>query len=782
MSSKPKRNRRFIRIQSRRKWKQEKKIRKEIQRGKETVLNLSKRTLNSAEYRLLGKGLKFCPKPKHHNEIQLRIDVFEFTRKLRLKEFFGAKEEEDSDSENDTEVSNDAYQKFPKKSKSTFIPPSGRDSTLDFYIEAITHEILHNNKRYKYRSNLSTEEQNALTSLRQDRNIVIKKADKSSTIVIMNREDYIAEVDRQLNDQTYYEKLPDNPHEQFKKEIQDAISEIQQNKKLLGVDSIDISNENKIPQFCILPKTHKPYNASLPLGYPGRPIVSACGSLTENVSAYIDTTLKSHMESLPSYIKDTTDFINKIRQLPRLSKDSFLVTLDVSSFYSNIPHKDGIEACEYFMSKNGCASRDSVQGISKLIELVLTKNHFQFNDEDYIQRLGTAMGTRMAPSYASLFMGKFEKDFLESCGVQPLLWLRFLDDIFMIWDDSEEKLLQFFKEINKFHETIKFTYNYSKTNAVFLDVKIEKSQDGNLCTSVFEKDTNVHQYVEFSSCHPLSCKKGIPYSQAKRYRRITSDNDNFKRDLNRLETYFQTRNYPADILSEAIQKASNLTVEEALMSNSCKQNNQSIIPFICSYNPSLPNIGKIINQYWGLLKISASESVRRLFESKPIVAYKRPTNIHDILVHTKMGKQTASFNVTKCNRKRCSHCSTINESDCFTSTNTASVHKVNYDLSCTSTSVIYLITCKKCKAQYVGQTRQKCANRMNNHKYDIAHFPDTFTNVSEHFNSAGHSIQDFSFMPIDRVTNDWKRLLKETTWMHVLDTVSPNGMNSKVLF
>ena len=79
-----------------------------------------------------------------------------------------------------------------------------------------------------------------------------------------------------------------------------------------------------------------------------------------------------------------------------------------------------------------------------------------------------------------------------------------------------------------------------------------------------------------------------------------------------LETYFQTRNYPADILSEAIQKASNLTVEEALMSNSCKQNNQSIIPFVCSYNPSLPNIGKIINQYWGLLKISASESVRRL--------------------------------------------------------------------------------------------------------------------------------------------------------------------------
>ena len=165
--------------------------------------------------------------------------------------------------------------------------------------------------------------------------------------------------------------------------------------------------------------------------------------------------------------------------------------------------------------------------------MVLTKNHFQFNDADYIQKLGTAMGTRMSPSYSSLFMGKFEKDFLDSYDVQPLLWLRILDDIFMIWDDSEENLLRFLDKLNTFLETIRFTYNYSKTNAVFLDVKIEKSDEGILCTSVFEKDTNVHQYIEFSSCHPLSCKKGIPFSQAKRYRRITSDDDSFKRDLNR---------------------------------------------------------------------------------------------------------------------------------------------------------------------------------------------------------------------------------------------------------
>ena len=87
---------------------------------------------------------------------------------------------------------------------------------------------------------------------------------------------------------------------------------------------------------------------------------------------------------------------------------------------------------------NGCKLKESLKRISKLIELVLTNNHFQFKDVDYLQKLGTAMGTRMAPSFASLFMGKFEKEFVDSCGVQPLLWMIY--SVFMIWNDSDEKL------------------------------------------------------------------------------------------------------------------------------------------------------------------------------------------------------------------------------------------------------------------------------------------------------------------------------------------------------
>ena len=75
-------------------------------------------------------------------------------------------------------------------------------------------------------------------------------------------------------------------------------------------------------------------------------------------------------------------------------------------------------------------------------------------------------------------------------------------------------------------------------------------------------------------------------------------------------------------------------------------------------------------------------------------------------------------------------------------------HKSDFD--CTSENVIYLITCKECHTQYVGQTHLKVSKRMNSHRFDIFHYPDNFTNVSMHFNENGHTPNDFSFAPIDK--------------------------------
>ena len=146
-----------------------------------------------------------------------------------------------------------------------------------------------------------------------------------------------------------------------------------------------------------------------------------------------------------SLIKDTTHFLNKLEQLGQLPDNAFLDTLDVSSLYTNIPHNEGIDACRHFLDKRiRSPSTISTETLCDLIRMILTMNNFTFNDKNYLQIHGTAMVTRMAPSYANLFLAKFETDALSRAPYQPHTGGRYIDDIFMIhWTHSVDDLKTF---------------------------------------------------------------------------------------------------------------------------------------------------------------------------------------------------------------------------------------------------------------------------------------------------------------------------------------------------
>ena len=99
--------------------------------------------------------------------------------------------------------------------------------------------------------------------------------------------------------------------------------------------------------------------------------------------------------------------------------------------------------------------------------MILTMSNFGFNNEHFIQLHGTAMGTSMAPAFANLFMGDFERKALDSYPDKPLIWWRCIDDIFMTWTLGEDKLDDFIKYLNSIHYTIKFTSERSTTSIIF---------------------------------------------------------------------------------------------------------------------------------------------------------------------------------------------------------------------------------------------------------------------------------------------------------------------------
>ena len=168
------------------------------------------------------------------------------------------------------------------------------------------------------------------------------------------------------------------------------------------------------------------------------------------------------------------------------------------------------------------------------------------------------MGTRMAPSYANLFLAKFETDALLRAPFQPYIWWRFIDDIFMIWTHSLDDLQTFTTYLNNIHPTIKFTSNHSFTSIPFLDVSVSLC-NGTVTTDLCTKPTDKHQYLLQSSCHPKHTKRAIPFSLALRLRRICSSDDTFTLRTNELKTYLNKRGYNLSFLNQEIGRVNDIT-------------------------------------------------------------------------------------------------------------------------------------------------------------------------------------------------------------------------------
>ena len=112
--------------------------------------------------------------------------------------------------------------------------------------------------------------------------------------------------------------------------------------------------------------------------------------------------------------------------------------------------------------------------LRQLFEIVLRCNVFSFDGQIYEQIQGMAMGTKMASSYANLFMDRFERAFLAQEPIQPLIWKLYIDDILCVWTGTRSELEGFLDRLNKAHRTLKFTWSISDERIEFLDLNLFK--------------------------------------------------------------------------------------------------------------------------------------------------------------------------------------------------------------------------------------------------------------------------------------------------------------------
>jgi len=460
--------------------------------------------------------------------------------------------------------------------------------------------------------------------------------------------------------------------------------------------------------------------------------------------------------------------------------------MDVTSLYTNIPNHEGIVAVMKTLEET-YNRRVSLDSLGKLLQAVLHKNNFQFNGKEYLQVGGTAMGTRLAPSYANLFMGRLEQKELknlERIGLIPALYLRFIDDIFILWILGETKLMEFINHMNEAHPTIKFTCEFSRESVNFLDTTVRVDKESKtVYTELYTKDTDTHNYLQYTSAHPAHCKKGGPYGEFLRIRRNCHKPEDFEKHAkSRCEDY-KRRGYPTEVINNALIKARECNRGELIKEKTkIRDEENERIPLIITFNPANPNMNKIISKHWHLVeKCRNSEA----FTTKPMVAYRRCKNISDKLVRAKCKtpEKPPLKHQPKCKTPwTCRICPKPTENGRYKSSATGREYQGPKNYSCKTSNVIYLITCKKCKMQYVGETYRQFGIRMKEHLRYIKNPSQYDEPTGRHFNSKGHNISDFTCRVIWTLKgkpekSSPQRIKKEEFFIDQLKTRKPRGMN-----
>ncbi|CAF0863808.1 unnamed protein product [Brachionus calyciflorus] len=293
-----------------------------------------------------------------------------------------------------------------------------------------------------------------------------------------------------------------------------------------------------------LPKIHKE-------GCPIRPIISAVGTYNYKLAKYLDEILKPLLDNSKYILKDTFDFVNKIKSLST-SIDKNLASYDVQSLFTNIPTIETIEIILNDVFKDGIEKFHNFnrKQLKKLLIVCTQESHFQFNGEFYDQIDGVAMGSPLGPLFANIFMKHFEEKNMKKLEKLGLIkYFRYVDDIFATVGcrKDAERILDF---LNKQHPNIKFTIEYEKDNQLpFLDTIVK----GKYITTVYRKKTFTGVYLNWTSLTARKYKIGLIKGLVNRICRICTTEQDRSLEINKLKYILILNEYPKEEVDKVIE-------------------------------------------------------------------------------------------------------------------------------------------------------------------------------------------------------------------------------------
>ena len=778
-----------------------------------TIHNLSSFRLTPDDMQVLAKGLNFAPTPttpfpKVQKQIFHSFNEFAKSLRLKYKRAHCTHQRQHHKSLNPTTTSN-VYRKIKFLPPPTIESPQARYTGiahLEKYIDD-SKDLLATNLEtvcINRKDNLTTSQRTALYCLKKNHHsVTIKPADKNLGIVLMNTNDYIQQCIIQLSDIKTYKLVAEYPANEIQSQLSQVLisfkSTLESFNKRLYKFLINNPDKPLTPRFYGLPKIHKQFT-QLP---PVRPIVSQTLARLTPSAKLIDHLLQPLAQSYPDYLHNSSSLSQLLQDL-QIPDDAILVTVDVTSLYPSIPQSE----CLNIVHNEMCAHPDLIainpNAIIQLLHVNVNYNYFTFAGLNFQQIKGTAMGAAFSPTVANIYMSKIIKQFLQTQSTTPFLLLRYIDDIFIIWNNTIEELETFLGRLNSFNPNLKFTHEFSSTSIDFLDLTIFKGNCFNvtnlLDTKTYQKPQNLYQYLHFSSTHSPKIFKAIIRGECIRFVRTNTTPEGYAAIVHLFKQRLHRRGYPKALIDKTTSSVK-YNKRISYLSRSQRPRPTCSPPLLkCLPQPQFSLLRKVVLQDYAKLRFTSPRfiSLRHpTLQNILVKAILTPTDEQLIDIHLQLGSPVPSVSHTEtatlpvlhhqtlaikpCLHPKCATCKFhLMRTNTFKSKQkNSNTFRIRHQFSCSTKNIVYLITCMKCKKQYVGHTTKQLNTRINHHRSNILNKKPIY--VAQHFNLPNHSILDLKVQPIDKATDmiqPYTELLRlEAFWIKTLCTKVPEGLN-----
>ncbi|CAF5032642.1 unnamed protein product [Rotaria sp. Silwood1] len=216
-----------------------------------------------------------------------------------------------------------------------------------------------------------------------------------------------------LNDTKTFEKLKHNLTDSREQEFIKFLLQLKRNKIITPEEYKQMRPDtgSRTPEAYFLIKVHK-------LGLPVRPIISSYNSYNYNAAKYLATLLKPAIPQCPSYVKDSFDFANIIKDKKNLP--GLMCSLDVSSLFTNVPLEKAISIAINKIKTFHPNLKIDEDNLREIFYYCTKRTNFKFDNEHYDQINGVAMGSPVAPILAHLYMSELEDNIKNFKGIIPV--------------------------------------------------------------------------------------------------------------------------------------------------------------------------------------------------------------------------------------------------------------------------------------------------------------------------------------------------------------------------